>query len=131
MQNLLGKVYTSNEIYNIFGSFSALEKVIFPQKMTYYGIDGVFHIVSVKCDLGEIAKLVASGKATVKYLKEEFTFDEDWGQWYTLGAQSASRQECLDEHATEELRHFPSILIDGKYLVRGLSEIKQVLALAS
>lgn len=128
---LLGKQYTSNEVYEIFGSFSSLEKVIFPKKMTYYNIDGVFHIVNIVRDLGEVAKMVASGKVTIKYLKEEFSFDEDWGQWYTLGAQSASRQECLDEHATEELRHFPSILIDGKYLVRGLSEIKQVLALAS
>ena len=99
--------------------------------MTYYGIDGVFHIVNVKCDLGEIAKLVASGKAIVKFLKEDFSFDEDWGQWYTLGAQSTSKQECLDEKATEELRFFPSILVDEKYLVRGLSEIKKVLALAS
>lgn len=129
--NLLGKKYTSDEVYKIFGSFSALEKVIFPRKMTYHSIDGIFHIVDVRCDLGEIAKLVASGKTTVKYLKEDFAFDEDWGQWYTLGAQSTSREICLDKTATEELRHFPAILVDEKYLVRGLSEIKKVLALAS
>lgn len=129
--DLLGKKYTSNEVYEIFGSFSALEKVIFPQKMTYYNIDGIYHIVDVRCDLGEVAKIVAFGKATVQYLKEDFSFDEDWGQWYTLGAQSTSREICLDKTATEELRHFPAVLVDEKYLVRGLSEIKQVLALAS
>ena len=126
--NLLGKTYTSNEVYEIFGSFSSLEKVIFPKKMTYYNIDGVFHIVNIVRDLEEVAKLVASGKATVQFLKEDFSFDEDWGQWYTLGAQSTSREICLDKTATEELRFFPSILVDGKHLVRGLSEIKKVLA---
>lgn len=131
MKELLGKKYTSDEVYKNFGSFSALEKVIFPKGMTYFFIDGVCHIVDKKCDLEEIAKKVNFKKSNVDFLKQIFVFDEDWRQWSTLSAEKTSKQECLEEGATEKLHHFPSILVDGKYLVSGLNEIKKVLALAS
>ena len=129
--DLLGKKYTSNEVYEIFGSFSALEKVIFPKGMTYFFIDDVCHIVNKNCNPEEIAKKISFKKSSIDFLKQEFVFDEDWRQWSTLSATKTSKQECLEEGATEKLRHFPSILIDGKYLISGLKEIKEVLALAS